>query len=1115
MQYRLLVILLLCHLTQSTKADSTWTFKHLDSGEGMSLIKSITKDSEGFLWIGNDGPGLMRYDGYNIERFLNNPDDSTSISSNKIFQLFVDSKNRLWICTHNGLNLYHPSNESFTRYLFNNIQNNSNDPFSVNCIFEDSEKNLWIGADDGLRRYNESSKTFTHYKMQHGNSLSQGITSIEEADNDKLFISTYISGLFIFNKNTHATQYYPHRDVSNIKEIKTLHLDKNNLLWILSRLNGLSYFNPDTQTFVDIPISDDGKGTNGSRIMDVYEDDSNNLYFAVDQGGINKLDQQTITFKYLEDQKNGLTSNGIYSFHKDNNGILWVGTSRGGVFYYNPNAPIFHSYKKSRFQHATNQPAFNNLAGNIIGCFHEDNLGKIWIGTDGKGISIFNPKNDKFLNIRNRNEDDNYLPSNVIRSIVSDSQDHIWLGTWKSGISKYNNKLQKFIPWPNKKDSLLNEIPQNIWSLFIDSKNNLWMSFEDGRILRYDIDSKTLHKFTFTHPKEVMDLPYFYEFKKGEVLTSNSSGIYKINQTNKKIDDFIILEGVTTLAIDAFERYWVGTSNDGVKVFNSQLEEIKHFNTNNKLLDNSISGIISNNDTNIWIATLNGLYCYDGNENILLSYFKPDGLQGNQFFLQSTFQSSDGTIYLGGTDGFTFFNPSQIKINKENPRVIINSILVDNELLTFKGQNSEIETHPRYCKHLELPFNHSILNLKFNAITFNSPEKCKYKYRLKGFSSNWTETTARNRTATFTNLHPGEYTFEILSTNSDGIWSTNINTLKISIKPPFWQRLWFIAIIIAVIIAFFRLYIFLRERRLMKDRKELREAVNLRTKIIEDQKEELLAQNEELMIHRQNLETIVETRTEELKLAKEKAEEGNRLKSAFLANMSHEIRTPMNAIVGFSDLISENDLTSNERKAYSDLIKTNTDSLLVLIEDILDISKIEANQLPISKSEYNIYESLETLFNTFLVQIKNPNIQLILQNSLNHNEIFIKADQYRINQIIANFLNNAIKFTEKGIITISLETNDENLIISVKDTGPGLSKKEKDMIFIPFFKLPKDEKNLKRGVGLGLAISKQLSALMGYEIKVSSEINKGSKFSLFIPKSELLEYTKKRMSSFR
>ena len=311
------------------------------------------------------------------------------------------------------------------------------------------------------------------------------------------------------------------------------------------------------------------------------------------------------------------------------------------------------------------------------------------------------------------------------------------------------------------------------------------------------------------------------------------------------------------------------------------------------------------------------------------------------------------------------------------------------------------------------------------------------------------------------------------------------------------------------------MYIYLREKKLIKDRQYLRKAVIERTKIIEDQKEELLAQNEELTEHRQNLETIVETRTEELKLAKEKAEEGNRLKSAFLANMSHEIRTPMNAIVGFSDLISENDLTGNERKSYSDLIKTNTDSLLILIEDILDISKIEANQLPISKSEYNIYESLETLYNTFLVQIKNPNIQLVLQNLINHTEIYIKADQYRINQIIANFLNNAIKFTEKGVITISLEMNDENLIISVEDTGPGLSQKEKDMIFIPFFKLPKDEKNLKRGVGLGLAISKQLSVLMGYQISVSSEINKGSKFSLIIPKSELLEYTKKRMLSSR
>ena len=472
------------------------------------------------------------------------------------------------------------------------------------------------------------------------------------------------------------------------------------------------------KSIVDIPISDKGNGINGSRVMDVFEDDSDYLYFAVDQGGINRLNKQSMKFEYFDGEKNGLLSNGIYCFYEDNNGMIWVGTSRAGVFYYSPTSPNFYSYKRSYYQNTTTQKAYNNLAGNIIGCFHEDAKGNIWIGTDGDGISIFNTYNETFLNIKNEDENDNLLPSNVIRSIVSDANNNIWLATWQSGISIYNQKQKSFTPWPNKKDSLFNRIPLNIWSLFIDSNNNLWMSFEDGKIMRYNLVTCILDEYSYKLSDDIHALPYFYEFNRGQILITNSSGVFEINETNKNIETILNIDEVTSLAIDVKNNYWIGTSNNGVLVYNEKLEKTKHFNSNNSLKDDNVSSIILGNDSNIWISTSNGLYGYLNEEDVLLSYFKSDGLQGNQFFLQSGYKTTNGDIYFGGTEGFTYFTPSKIRINNEKPRVIINSILVDNVPFSQKQKDKNTKIHPRYFQNLELPYNHSVLNIKFNALNF-------------------------------------------------------------------------------------------------------------------------------------------------------------------------------------------------------------------------------------------------------------------------------------------------------------------------------------------------------------------------------------------------------------
>ncbi len=273
---------------------------------------------------------------------------------------------------------------------------------------------------------------------------------------------------------------------------------------------------------------------------------------------------------------------------------------------------------------------------------------------------------------------------------------------------------------------------------------------------------------------------------------------------------------------------------------------------------------------------------------------------------------------------------------------------------------------------------------------------------------------------------------------------------------------------------------------------------------IEELNEELHGQKEELIHHRNHLEKIVQERTVDLKIAKDKAEESDRLKSAFLANLSHEIRTPMNAIVGFSAVLEEPDLPTDQRSLYRSLINQNCNSLLQLIDDILDLAKIETNQLILHKDKFDIHELLKKLLDTFN-DLKNEsehkeNIELKLNLESNSDKFYINSDSIRINKILSHMLDNALKFTEKGFIEFGYKCESpEYVTFFVKDSGTGISKEKAESIFDRFIKININKNVIYRGTGLGLAICKDLIQLLNGEIWFESEISKGSTFYFSIP----------------
>ena len=233
----------------------------------------------------------------------------------------------------------------------------------------------------------------------------------------------------------------------------------------------------------------------------------------------------------------------------------------------------------------------------------------------------------------------------------------------------------------------------------------------------------------------------------------------------------------------------------------------------------------------------------------------------------------------------------------------------------------------------------------------------------------------------------------------------------------------------------------------------------------------------------------------ELEVALEKAKESDQMKSAFLANMSHEIRTPLNAIVGFSNLMNTDiELSKAERENFTELINTNSDLLLNLINDILDLSRIESGRMSFSFQQYSLNELISTIYQTFQV-LMPENVELRMQ--IPEKSISIPTDKLRLTQVITNFLSNAIKFTQKGYILIGYEYREEgrHVHIFVEDTGIGIPKEKQDAVFNRFTKL--DE--FAKGTGLGLSICKVIAERFDGYIAVESEIGKGSRFSIILP----------------
>ncbi|WP_075590263.1 hybrid sensor histidine kinase/response regulator [Labilibacter marinus] len=1064
-------------------------FKSLKTKEGISMVWDIYRDSYDYLWISSGVVGVYRYDTHNLKLYQSKKEDPYSISNNTILDIFEDSQRNLWFATSVGLNKFNRSSDSFKRYMPIGPDSVKSDEGKVEKVLEDSKGRLWVGTAHGLFQYSYEQDSLIYIPIVDYPYERKHITGIDIDDNNNLWISFITPILCKLNLDDFSTEVYqlPKLKPKTIYDKQVL-VDSDNHLWVSISQYGVIYFNPQDTTFKTYKVNKTGLGLNNNIVGAMLEYEKGKILIATDQGGINVFNKETQRFNYINTKlqnAGALTADGIYSLELDEEGILWVGTSRAGVSYYNPKMMRFGKYKTTPFDfyHERNK----GLSHGVVGCIYEDSKGLIWIGTDGGGINVLNPKTDiiKVYTTENSN-----ISTNTIRSISEDDNGDLYICYFKNKLGKFIRKKNEFVPIKIDVDLGFN---RNVYLSHhrIDSKRRHWLTFGSKKALVLDsafnvlIDKIPQGKFT---PSRNIS----YEFNGVNYLITQR-GVLKLNETKDKIEVFADNKGFVCLDVDSDGNIWAGTSKEGVFVYDSLGVEKESFTMENGLSSNKISSILCSKKGEVWIATVNGLNQFNSSDSSFFKYYTEDGLQGNHYFPHACLYSQSGNFYFGGTQGMDFFNPDNMNRNTYIPQVYIKDVIVanadGNEVYTVNGS---------YTKPLLLSYNQNRISFRYYAINYTFPAKTKYRYKLDGLDDQMGYTSSKSTQATYTNLPPGKYTFQVQASNNDNVWNKEGVSIVVIVKPPFWRRIWFYIVFTILLVSIAYLLVLWRERSLLRSKVILQEKVKERTRTIGRQNNMLVEQKSELQRHKNQLEEMVADRTSELLLAKEKAENSDRLKSYFLANMSHEIRTPMNAIIGFSSLLEDPDLDAFQRQNFIELIVNNSNSLLVLIEDILDFSLIEADQLKITKDAFSVNRLLNDVFSSFSLRNENKDVQIIKSVELN-NDFYLNSDEYRIRQVLLNLMGNALKFTKVGSITIGVYKNGNEVIFYVRDTGQGMNEEQRKIIFNQFVKLNRDQVGAKRGIGLGLAICKRLAELLKAELTVESKPGKGSVFKLKIP----------------
>ncbi|HEX7030439.1 MAG TPA: two-component regulator propeller domain-containing protein [Gammaproteobacteria bacterium] len=1036
-----LLACLLALVSSSVLAAPVLRFRTLTLQDGLSQnsVTAIAQDSAGYLWFGSQD-GLNRYDGHRFTIFKNDPNDPRSIPANYVEVLLAGDGGDVWIGTrYGGLARFDAQTGGFeTVPIIYEAEDARDARFVVHRLaMHDGE--LWAATDRGLARFDAKARALRLQPVPGVHAFPE--TRAVHADASGLW-SGDVGRVLHLQNGAFRVLRLPEADLV----VHALARDPAGVL--MAGTNRGVYRMKASGTFERVAAL--------PRVpFSTFASDSGGGFWAGGRGGVFHRGRGESAWQYYGHDAADPASVGqdiVFDIFESRDRVLWIGTYGGGL----SRAVL------SQRRFGLHQKSAAGLNSNIIFPIFEGPGGIVWIGTYTSGLNRWNRATGEWREYRHDPEDPGSLSHDEVRSLLADAAGRLWVGT-HGGLDRLDPGADDFVHYRNDPENAATISSNGVTALFIDSAKRFWVGTWGGGLNRFDPETGRFTRLDGILPDGTGSgfISDIAEGPRGLLWIATDAGVLRMDPASNDVTVFrhdannpgsLANDSVKTLWFDGAGHLWIGTAN-GLDRLDPASGEIRHYRERDGLANNLVLGILGDNEGNLWISTNRGLSRFDPDTQTFQTWHRADGLQSDEYNSFAYFRNDAGELFFGGIGGFNVFDPARIAPDKLPPPVRITRLSLFNAPLEPQPENPDavLQKPADQSGAITLRFDQNLFSIEFAALHFADPARNRFAYRLRGFNEDWVETEAEKPFATFTNLDPGNYLFEVRAANPGGVWSARPAQLAVTVLPPWWRTMpaylayaLFVAGLAWLVLQY------------MKKRIEVRY------------------------------------------LAREKdaAEEATRLKSSFLALMSHEIRTPMNGVLGMVQLLARTRLSRRQR-GYVEALEKSGESLLTILDDVLDFSRIEADVIEFESIPFDPREVAESV--VLLLGPRAREKGLALAFRADALPAAVKGDPTRLRQVLMNLVSNAIKFTPAGGVKVRaaeqlLEPGRVRITFTVEDTGIGISEAQQKRLFDAFVQADTSTRRTYGGTGLGLSICKRLVEMQNGAIGVESVAGAGTVF---------------------